>query len=65
MVAEKPEIPTTGRYSVKETCRILGIHRNTLLEYTKRGLITAGVRRATFRKFYTGSEILKLWTAQV
>lgn len=61
----EPVVSETGRYSVTETCRILGIHRNTLQRYTENGRIKEGYRKATGRKFYSGREILKLWRAQL
>lgn len=56
-----PELPKGSRYSIKETCEILGIHRNTLLKYTDSGIIKCGFRKATMRKYYSGEEITKLW----
>ena len=61
MTPEEPKVAPTGRYSVTETCRALGVHRNTLQRYTDAGKIRCGYRRANMRKFYTGMEILKLW----
>lgn len=28
-----PELPKDGRYSIKETCEMLSIHRNSLRKY--------------------------------
>lgn len=61
ITATEPDVSETGRYSVTETCRKLGIHRNTLRKYTSLGLIRCGMRRQTERKFYSGREILKFW----
>lgn len=61
MVAEVPDIKPTSRYTVTETCRILGIHRNSLRKYTEMGIIKVGIRMSTSKKFYLGSEILKFW----
>lgn len=57
----EPQVASEGRYTVGQTCRALGIHRNTLRRYAKAGLITPGVRRATGRPFYTGADLLRLW----
>ena len=65
ITAEEPKVTTTGRYSVMQTCAILGIHRNSLLKYTKDGLITCGFRKINTCKFYLGSEILKFWRAHL
>lgn len=61
----EPVVSETGRYSVTETSKILGIQRNTLRKYTVQGLIKCGYRKATARKFYCGSEILRFWRAQL
>ena len=63
VTSEEPNVTPTGRYSVTETCRALGIHRNTLQRYTQEGKIKCGFRRNTLRKFYAGVEILKFWRA--
>ena len=53
-----------GRYCVNATCKILGIHRNTLLNYTKAGYIRCGYRATSKRKFYYGREIVRFWRAE-
>jgi len=64
ITAIEPKVNDTGRYSVMQTCSMLGIHRNTLQKYTEQGLIKCGFRRASFKKFYTGREIMRFWKAQ-
>lgn len=64
MTFTEPKIDKDGRYSTMETCKVLGIHRNTLMNYTKAGHIRCGYRRENARKFYLGSEILRFWRAQ-
>ena len=63
--SNKPEVLPTSRYSINETCAILGITRKTLAKYTTAGLIECGFRKATLQKFYTGIAILKFWMAAV
>ena len=65
MVTIEPRISMAGRYTIDETCTLLGIHRHTLRRYTEKGKIRCGVRRSTSRKFYLGSEILRFWKAQL
>lgn len=65
ITAIEPQVSETGRYSVTETCKVLGIHRNSLKKYTEQGLIKCGFRKQTARKFYSGREILKFWRAQL
>ena len=65
MKSTEPQVSGTGRYSVTETSKALGIHRCTLLRYTESGSIKCGFRRTNARKFYLGSEILRFWRAQM
>ena len=65
ITATEPRISESWRYSVSETCQILGIHRNTLTSYTSSGTIKCGFRKMNGRKFYLGSEIMKFWRAQL
>lgn len=59
---EKPEVKPASRYSIEQTCKVLGIHRNTLLRHTQKGIIKACYRKATMQKYYTGQEITRYWT---
>ena len=61
----EPQVQADGRYTVSQTCTVLGIHRKTLSKYTEAGLIKCGYRRETARKFYKGSEIVRFWRAQM
>ena len=65
ITSEEPTVSSTGRYTVTQTCEILGIHRNTLREYTSSGRIKCGFRRESARKFYEGKEIIRFWRAQL
>ena len=65
MVVTEPKINLAGRYSIEETCALLGVHRHTLRRHTAKGTIRCGIRRSTSRKFYLGSEILRFWKAQL
>ena len=65
MVNEEPKVADYGRYSIDETCKQLGIHRNTLLRWSKAGIIRFGIRRGTMRKFYLGREIKRFWRAEI
>ena len=64
MTSVRPEVKMDGRYTVNETCQLLGIKsRNTLRSWVSQGLIRQGVRKTNGRPFYLGSEILKCWSA--
>lgn len=61
MKAEEPNISATGRYSTAQASRLLGIHRTTLSRYADSGIIKFGLRSISGRRFYLGSELIKLW----
>ena len=61
MVIEQPNVKPAGRYTTGKAASILGIHRNTLLNHTKKGNIQCHYRKATGRKFYLGTDIIKFW----
>lgn len=61
MVSLQPNLNEAGRYSANEASAALGIHRNSLRNYEKAGLIKSGMHRANGRKFYTGREIIRFW----
>lgn len=65
MVAEAPKLNAAGRYTISQTCVLLGIHRNSLRKYTNLGLITQGLRKSTAAGFYKGSDILKFWAQEM
>ena len=65
MIEVEPRVSLSGRYSIAQTCKILGICRNTLVKYTRLGAIRYGVRRSTTKKFYAGSEIMRFWKSQI
>ena len=65
ITSTEPMVSAEGRYSVSDTCKVLGIHRNTLRRYTEAGMIKCGFRRETARKFYKGAEIVRFWRAQL
>lgn len=65
MISTPPQVAKTGTYSIGETCKLLGIHRQTLRRYTNAGYISARHRRVGSRIFYTGMEILRFWRVEV
>lgn len=73
LTSDEPQVSDTGRYSVAETAKALGIHRTTLFHYSmsseksddvpKKNLIKCGIRKSNGRRFYTGAEIKRFWKA--
>ena len=51
----------SGRYTMTETCKALGIHRNTLRRWLQAGKMKVKFRRIDNRKVIEGSEIKKAW----
>ncbi|RXE74840.1 helix-turn-helix domain-containing protein [uncultured Duncaniella sp.] len=68
MTAKEPMVVLTAKYSIKETCELLQIHRDSLYKYTHNTCeIKCGWHRRGGRavKYYLGSEILKFWNKQI
>lgn len=63
MIATEPDVSATGRYSIGEAAKLLGLCRDTLRKHSDAGLIKYGIHRSNMRKFYLGSEILRYWRA--
>lgn len=63
MTPTEPQCAPTGRYSIAETCALLGISRSTLFRLTKAQAIKFRLRKCNSRKFYLGSDILQCWRA--
>ena len=61
MTNEEPKVSDAGRYTMTETCKVLGIHRNTLRRWLQAGKIKVTLRRTDNRKVLEGSEIKKVW----
>lgn len=61
MTNTQPNVNPTSRYSVREACEHLKIHRHTLARYVQLGYIREGRNRLNGRPYYTGLEIIKLF----
>ncbi len=62
----EPVVDKAGRYSIKETSSLLGIHRHTLRAYVQAGLIhpvcsRAALRMGMPRQRFLGAEIVRFW----
>lgn len=65
MTAIEPQVNLSARYSVNETCALLGICRSSLYNYEAKGRLKSGMRRNTTKKFFKGADILAFWKAQM
>lgn len=66
----EPEVKPNGRYTINETCSLLGIHRHTLRGYVKAGYISPMFKKRPIyvsqtRMRFLGSEILRFWRSFV
>lgn len=64
MVSVAPEVQLTGKYSSAETAKLLGVHRNSIINYTRAGLLKYGIRKSNGRKFFRGVDILYFWRSE-
>ena len=61
MTNEEPNVADAGRYTMTETCKVLGIHRNTLRRWLQDGKMKVKFRRIDNRKVIEGAEIKRAW----
>ena len=61
----QPKVESDGYYTATATAAALGLHRNSVLNYTMRGLLKPEYRPETARKVYRGAEILRFWRARL
>lgn len=61
MTNEEPNVADAGRYTMTETCKVLGIHRNTLRRWLQAGKMKVKYRRIDNRKVIDGAEIKRAW----
>lgn len=64
MVCELPKLNHEARYSVKDVCTMLGIHRDTLLDYRNRMLIPTHYHKINGRPFFLAKDIQKLFYSE-
>ncbi len=65
MCVEEPNVRPTDRYELRDASAALGIHKSTLLNWTKQGYIKAGIRKVNGRRCWLGSEIIRCWRAMM
>ena len=65
MLKGKISVEKDRRYSIRETCGILGLSNKTLRKYTKAGEITAILHKPSGQLFYLGSEIDRFFRCTV
>lgn len=59
ITSQEPVVNPKAKYTIKETCSILGIHRNSLRKYRDEGLIKCSIKNRSQR--YYGFEITRFW----
>ena len=57
----EPKVADAGRYTMTETCKALGIHRNTLRRRVQAGKMKVKFRRIENRTVIEGAEIKRAW----
>ena len=57
----EPKVADAGRYTMTETCKALGSHRNTLRRWVQAGKMKVKFRRIDNRKVIDGAEIKRAW----
>ena len=62
MTQEEPKVTPRGKYTTTDTYKLLGISYNTLMKYTREGLIVSS--NGKLGRFFYGENILKFWRAR-
>lgn len=65
ITATCPNVERDGYYTATATAAALGMHRNSILNYTMRGLLSCEFRPETARKVYSGAEIIRFWKSRL
>lgn len=58
---EPPDVKPSGRYTTAEAAEKLMMHRNTVTNYFKAGMLRP-IDATARRLRYTGSELMRFWT---
>jgi predicted site-specific integrase-resolvase len=61
MVNEKPNVPPTARYSLREAAKILGVNAKTISRAIERGVLRCGYRKMNNMPYVEGKEIMRMW----
>lgn len=65
MVNDRPNVAEGAKYSIKQAAEKLGISRSTLYRYVEKCLIKPVYNVCNNRPMIYGSEILRLWGAEL
>lgn len=61
MVNEKPNVPPTARYTLREAAKILGVNAKTISRAIERGAMRCGYRKMNDMPYVEGKEIMRMW----
>ena len=64
MTGDYPKIDPKGRYTAAQAGELLGVHRNTVGNWKRAGLISPRYSKLNGRPRYIGSDLLKLWECE-
>lgn len=64
MIPTRPQVAKTGRYTIAESARALGVSRTTLYRWMADGAIRVMVTRKTYRRYISGEELLRVWDGE-
>ena len=60
-----PMVAKNSFYTATEAARILGVHRNSLINYRRQHLITPEKDMLTGRYLYSGNELQRFWISRI
>ena len=62
MTKTRPEVPTTARFNVSDTARLLKISSTSVYRYKKLGMLKPMANEYFGRFVFTGQSIMSFWT---
>lgn len=65
MITTEPQIAQDAKLELREASKALEVSPSTILKWTATGKMKAGRKRVNGRMFWTGSEILRVWRANM
>ena len=65
MISTSPTVIPTARYELRYVAKALGVAPSTVLRWTRQGKMHCSFRKTNHRRVWTGSEIIRIWKANI
>lgn len=65
MIKEQPQVEPKAKYELRDAAKVLEVSKSSIAKWTEKGLLRARRKRVNGRRFWTGAELLRLWSSQI